>query len=46
MLRIAYVNGRYLRQLSAADLTSRLQGHLLSPDYLQAVLARVRERID
>ncbi len=44
--KLTWLNGRYLRALTPADLASRLQGHLLSPEYLAAVLALVRERID
>ncbi len=44
--KLTWLNGRYLRALTPADLFSRLQGHLLSPEYLSAVLGLVRERID
>ena len=44
--KLTWLNGRYLRALTPDDLIGRLQGHLLSPEYLSAVLALVRERID
>jgi glutamyl-tRNA synthetase len=44
--KLTWLNGRYLRRLSTAELTARLRAHLLADDYLAAVIPLVRERID
>ena len=44
--KLTWLNGKYLRQLSAAELLGRLRGDLLSDAYLTEVLPLVQERID
>jgi glutamyl-tRNA synthetase len=44
--KLTWLNGKYLRRLSTAELIARLRAHLLSDDYLAAVIPLVRERID
>jgi glutamyl-tRNA synthetase len=44
--KLTWLNGRYLRRLSPAELLGRLRGHLLSDDYLLRVLHLVQDRID
>jgi glutamyl-tRNA synthetase len=44
--KLRWLNGKYLRRMSAAELLGRLRGHLLAEDHLLSVLALVRERID
>src|SRR5262245_44617344 len=44
--KLTWLNGRYLRNLTAPEFVARLRGHLLSDDYLSQVFALCRERID
>jgi len=44
--KLRWLNGKYLRRMSGAELLGRLRRHLLSEDYMLRVLALVRERID
>jgi glutamyl-tRNA synthetase len=44
--KLTWLNGRYLRRLSTADLVGRLRGHLLSDAYLGEVVPLCRERVD
>jgi glutamyl-tRNA synthetase len=44
--KLSWLNGRYLRRLSTADLIGRLRGHLLSDAYLAQVVELCRERVD
>ncbi|HET8647421.1 MAG TPA: glutamate--tRNA ligase, partial [Vicinamibacteria bacterium] len=44
--KLTWLNGRYLRRLSTAEMISRLRGHLLSDDYLSQVIPLCRERVD
>src|SRR6185295_1465424 len=44
--KLAWLNGKYLRRLSPAELLARLRGHLLSDEYMLQVLPLVQDRID
>ena len=44
--KLRWLNGKYLRRLTPAELLARLRGGLLSDDYLLRVLPLVQERID
>jgi glutamyl-tRNA synthetase len=44
--KLAWLNGRYLRRLSTEEMIGRLRGHLLSDEYLSAVIPLCRERVD
>jgi len=44
--KLAWLNGRYLRRLSTEEMIGRLRGHLLSDEYLAAVIPLCRERVD
>jgi glutamyl-tRNA synthetase len=44
--KLTWLNGRYLRRLSTDEIIGRLRGHLLSDEYLGAVIALCRERVD
>jgi glutamyl-tRNA synthetase len=44
--KLAWLNGKYLRKMSPAELLGRLRGYLLSDDYMLQVLPLVQERID
>jgi glutamyl-tRNA synthetase len=44
--KLTWLNGRYLRRLSTPEFLGRLRGHLLSDEYLGAVHALARERVD
>jgi glutamyl-tRNA synthetase len=44
--KLTWLNGRYLRRLSAEEFLARLRGHLLSDAYLSRVHALCRERVD
>jgi len=44
--KLTWLNGRYLRRLSAEEFIHRLRGHLLSDAYLAEVHALCRERVD
>ncbi len=44
--KLTWLNGRYLRGLSPADLLARLRSGVLSDDYLTQVIPLARERID
>jgi glutamyl-tRNA synthetase len=44
--KLTWLNGRYLRRLSTAQMLERLRGHLLSDAYLGQVLPLCRERVD
>lgn len=44
--KLSWLNGKYLRRLSPAELLARLRGHLLSDDYLLKVLPLVQDRVD
>jgi glutamyl-tRNA synthetase len=44
--KLTWLNGRYLRRLSTAELIGRLRGGLLSDEYLGQVLPLCRERVD
>jgi len=44
--KLAWLNGKYLRRLSPAELLGRLREHLLAGDYMLRVVALVQERID
>jgi glutamyl-tRNA synthetase len=44
--KLTWLNGRYLRRLSAGEFLSRLRGGLLSDGYLSEVHALCRERVD
>jgi glutamyl-tRNA synthetase len=44
--KLAWLNGKYLRKMSSAELLGRLRGYLLSDGYMQQVLPLVQERID
>ena len=44
--KLTWLNGKYLRRLSSAEMIARLRGHLLSDDYLGQVLPLCRERVD
>ena len=44
--KLAWLNGKYLRRLSPAELLTRLRGHLLSDEYMLQVLPLVQDRID
>ncbi len=44
--KLRWLNGRYLRRMSADELIARLRGHLLGDDYLRQVLPLCQERID
>ena len=44
--KLAWLNGRYLRRLSTEEMVARLRGHLLSDEYLSAVIPLCRERVD
>jgi glutamyl-tRNA synthetase len=44
--KLTWLNGKYLRRLSPAQLLERLRGHLLAEDHLLEVLPLVQERID
>jgi len=44
--KLAWLNGKYLRRMTPPELLGRLRGHLLSDEYLLAVLPLVQERID
>ena len=41
--KLRWLNGKYLRRMSGAELLGRLRGHLLAEDYVLSVLALVRE---
>jgi len=44
--KLTWLNGRYLRRLSPAELLARLRAHLLADDYMLRVLPLVQDRID
>jgi glutamyl-tRNA synthetase len=44
--KLTWLNGRYLRRLSTEEMIGRLRGHLLSDEYLSAVIPLCRERVD
>jgi glutamyl-tRNA synthetase len=44
--KLAWLNGKYLRRLSPAELLGRLRGHLLGDEYMLRVLPLVQDRID
>jgi glutamyl-tRNA synthetase len=44
--KLTWLNGRYLRRLTAQEFIGRLRGHLLSDAYLAEVHALCRERVD
>jgi glutamyl-tRNA synthetase len=44
--KLTWLNGRYLRRLSTAEMIDRLRGHLLSDAYLGQVIPLCRERVD
>jgi len=44
--KLTWLNGRYLRRMSNAQILERMRGHLLSDAYLSDVLTLVRERVD
>ena len=44
--KLTWLNGKYLRRLSTAELVARLRSHLLADEYLAAVIPLCRERID
>jgi glutamyl-tRNA synthetase len=44
--KLAWLNGKYLRRMSAPELLARLRGYLLSDEYMLRVLPLVQERID
>jgi glutamyl-tRNA synthetase len=44
--KLAWLNGKYIRDCSTEELLSKLRDHVLSDRYLQALLPLVRERID
>jgi glutamyl-tRNA synthetase len=44
--KLAWLNGKYLRRMSPADLLDRLHEYLLADDYMLRVLPLVQERID
>jgi glutamyl-tRNA synthetase len=44
--KLTWLNGRYLRRLSTAEMIERLRGHLLSDEYLGRVIPLCRERVD
>jgi glutamyl-tRNA synthetase len=44
--KLSWLNGRYIRRLSPAELLGRLRGHLLADDYMLRVLSLVQDRID
>ncbi|HEX6739538.1 MAG TPA: glutamate--tRNA ligase [Vicinamibacteria bacterium] len=44
--KLSWLNGRYLRRLTAEEFIARLRGHLLSDAYLSEVHALCRERVD
>jgi glutamyl-tRNA synthetase len=44
--KLTWLNGKYLRRLSPAQLLERLRAQLLSEDHLLEVLPLVQERID
>jgi len=44
--KLAWLNGKYLRRLSPAELLARLRGHLLGDEYMLKVLPLVQDRID
>ncbi|PWB67621.1 MAG: glutamate--tRNA ligase [Holophagae bacterium] len=46
LTKLGWLNGRYIRELSAEALLGRLRGDLLSDDYLLKVLPLAHERID
>jgi glutamyl-tRNA synthetase len=44
--KLGWLNGKYIRDLSADGLLERLQTNVFSDDYLRAILRLVQERID
>ncbi len=46
LTKLTWLNGKYIRALSAEELLARLRGELLSDEYLLRVMPLVRERID
>lgn len=46
LTKLTWLNGKYIRALSAEELLERLRGELLSDEYLLRVMPLVRERID
>jgi glutamyl-tRNA synthetase len=44
--KLAWLNGKYLRKMSAPELLGRLREYLLADDYMLRVLPLVQERID
>jgi glutamyl-tRNA synthetase len=46
LAKLTWLNGRYLRRLSPAELLERLRAELLADDYLVKVLGLSQERID
>ncbi|HVR70924.1 MAG TPA: glutamate--tRNA ligase [Vicinamibacteria bacterium] len=44
--KLRWLNGRYLRRLSAPEWLDRLRHHLLADEYMLRVIPLVRERID
>jgi glutamyl-tRNA synthetase len=44
--KLTWLNGRYLRRLSPAELLQRLRAHLLADEYLLRVLPLVQDRVD
>jgi glutamyl-tRNA synthetase len=44
--KLAWLNGKYLRRLSPAELLARLRGYLLTDEYMLRVLPLVQDRID
>jgi len=46
LAKLTWLNGRYIRELSARELLQRLRAELLSDEYLLEVLPLAHERID
>jgi glutamyl-tRNA synthetase len=44
--KLNWLNGKYIRDLSPADLQEKLRSTVLSDDYLQAILPLVQERVE
>lgn len=44
--KLRWLNGRYLRRFSSAEMIERLRGYLLSDAYLEQVIPLCRERVD
>ena len=44
--KLNWLNGKYIRDLSPADLQEKLRSTVLADDYLQAILPLVQERVE